>query len=252
MDQFGVRLPMGPPKNKMKFPNFKYEQEKYLSDYKFVAGCDEVGIGPLAGPVVAATVILDPRSIGNKRSKSKWWYRVRDSKTTNEDEREELVLFIQDHCIDFAVGVVSHETIDEINIFQAALLAMEKSVSGLKKNPDFIFLDGIHKLPKVPIAQQPIIDGDVKLLSISAASIVAKVTRDKILKDLHQKFPQYGFDKHKGYGTKFHREALLRFGITPVHRKTFGFVAECLKRLQSMRHFKQLVTIPDLIRNPVQ
>jgi ribonuclease HII len=221
----------------MKFPTYKHETEKYLNGYNFVAGCDEVGIAPLAGPVVAATVILDRNSIDGKRSKTKWWYRVRDSKTTNEKERDELILFIKDHCTDFGVGVVSHETIDEINIYQASLLAMEKSLNELKQIPDFIFLDGIHKLTRINIAQQPIIDGDVKLLSISAASIVAKVARDKILKNLHAKFPMYGFDKHKGYGTKFHREALLAYGITPVHRKTFGFVAECLKRYHSMRYF---------------
>lgn len=222
----------------MRFPTFKFEQEKFLDGYLNVAGCDEVGIAPLAGPVVAATVILDRNSVSGKRSKNKWWYRVRDSKTTNEKERDELVLFIKDHCVDFAVGVVSHETIDEINIYQASILAMEKSVTGLKNIPDFLFLDGIHKLPRLTsIKQQPVIDGDVKLLSISAASIVAKVARDNILKNLHGEFPQYGFDKHKGYGTKFHREALLTYGVTPVHRKTFGFVAECLKRAHSVRHF---------------
>lgn len=230
----------------MRFPTYKHETQKMAEGFLHVAGCDEVGIAPLAGPVVAATVILDCDSIGKQRSKSKWWYRVRDSKTTTEKERMELVLFIQDHCVDFAVGAVSHETIDEINIYQASLLAMEKSVNGLKQIPDFLFLDGIHKLTKIDIAQQPIIDGDVKLLSISAASIVAKVARDKILKNLHEEFPVYGFDKHKGYGTKFHREALLSFGITPVHRKTFGFVAQCLKRVHSMRYFQKLIPIPAL------
>jgi ribonuclease HII len=228
----------------MKFPTYKHETQKYLDGCLLVAGCDEVGIAPLAGPVVAATVILDRNSIEGKRSKNKWWYRVRDSKMTNEKEREELVNFITDHCVDFSVGIVSHETIDEINIYQASLLAMEKSINGLKQIPDFIFLDGIHKLTRVNIAQQPIIDGDVKLLSISAASIVAKVARDKILKNLHAEFPMYGFDKHKGYGTKFHREALLSFGVTPHHRKTFGFVAECLKKFHSIKHFEKLVKIP--------
>ncbi|HEX9503916.1 MAG TPA: ribonuclease HII [Patescibacteria group bacterium] len=229
----------------MKFPTYKHETQKLEEGFRLVAGCDEVGIAPLAGPVVAATVILDPLSIGKQRSKNKWWYRVRDSKTTNEEEREELVLFIKDHC-DFGVGIVSHETIDEINIYQASMLAMGKSVTGLKLFPDFLFLDGIHKIKNISVPQCPIIDGDVKLLSIAAASIVAKVARDNILKNLHEEFPQYGFDKHKGYGTKSHREALLRFGITPVHRKTFGFVAECLKKLHSMRHFQKtlnLVTI---------
>ncbi len=224
----------------MKFPTYKHETQKMLEGFVRVAGCDEVGIAPLAGPVVAATVILDPMSIGKQRSKSKWWYRVRDSKTINEDERNELVAFVKDHCLDFGVGIVSHETIDEINIHQASILAMKKSVEGLQAKPDFLFLDGIHKIKKLDISQQPIIDGDVKVLSIAAASIVAKVARDEILHKLHETYPQYGFDKHKGYGTKFHREALVKHGITPAHRLSFGFVAQCLKRMRSMNHFERL------------
>jgi ribonuclease HII len=225
----------------MRFPTYKHETQKHLQGFLNVAGCDEVGIAPLAGPVVAATVILDSESIGKQRSKSKWWYRVRDSKTTNEEERAELVLFIKDHCVDFAVGIVGRETIDEINIHQAAMLAMKKSVDGLKHTPDFIFLDGIHKLTKLPISQQAVVNGDEKILSISAASIVAKVARDKILAELHEIYPEYGFVKHKGYPTKFHREALLRFGVTPEHRTSFGLVQLCLKRMQSFRNFEKLL-----------
>src|SRR3989344_7616622 len=128
----------------MRFPTYKYETQKNARGFTLVAGCDEVGIAPLAGPVVAATVILDPSSIGKQRSKNKWWYRVRDSKTTNEKERQDLVKFVKDHCLDFGVGVVSHETIDEINIHQAGLLAMQKSVACLKRSPDYLFLDGLH------------------------------------------------------------------------------------------------------------
>ncbi len=215
----------------MRFPTYKYETQKYSQGFLRVAGCDEVGIAPLAGPVVAATVILDPSSIGKQRSKSKWWYRVRDSKTTNEDEREELVKFIQEHCLDFGIGVIGHETIDEINIHQAAMLAMQKSVSALKQTPDFLFLDGIHKIKKLNLEQEPIIDGDVKILSISAASIVAKVARDNILKRLDKQFPEYGFVKHKGYGTKAHRQAILKFGISPVHRTSFTFIKQLAGRV---------------------
>lgn len=225
----------------MKFPTYKHETQKIGEGFGLVAGCDEVGIAPLAGPVVAATVILDPGSVGRQRSKSKWWYRVRDSKTTTEEERSELVDFIKDHCLDFSVGAVSHETIDEINIHQAAMLAMERSVNGLKKLPEFLFLDGIHKIKNLVVPQQPVIDGDEKILSVSAASIVAKVARDNILKELHGNFPQYGFDKHKGYGTKFHRAALLKFGVTPVHRTSFTFVQQCLKRFQSLKYFHKYV-----------
>src|SRR5581483_6853281 len=136
-----------------------------------------------------------------QRSKSKWWYRVRDSKTTSEEERAELLSFIKDHCVDFAVGIVDRETIDEINIHQAAMLAMKKSVDGLKLNPDFLFLDGIHKISVrggsafggKKLLQQPVIDGDVKILSISSASIIAKVARDEMLSRMDEIFPEYGF-----------------------------------------------------------
>jgi ribonuclease HII len=213
----------------MKFPTYKFETKKMQEGFKFVAGCDEVGIAPLAGPVVAAVVILDQESIGKQRSKSKWWYRVRDSKTTNEKEREELVEFIKDHAIDFAVGVVNHETIDKINIHQAAMLAMEKSVLDLKQQPEFLFLDGIHKIKNILIPQETVIAGDSKVLSIAAASIVAKVARDKICAEYHAQFPDYGFMKHKGYPTKFHREAIIKFGVTPIHRTSFTFVKQCLQ-----------------------
>ena len=223
----------------MKFPTYKNETQKLHEGFLLVAGCDEVGIGPLAGPVIAATVVLDPNSIDGKRTKSKWWYRVRDSKTTSEKEREDLVEFIKDHSLDFGVGIVSRETIDEINIHQAAMLAMEKSVSNLKQPPDFLFLDGIHKIKSISVPQQSVISGDEKILSISAASIVAKVARDKILKQLHEAYPAYGFDKHKGYGTKSHRAAILKYGVTPFHRRSFTFVAQCLKRLESYRYFQK-------------
>ncbi len=228
----------------MKFPTYKHEQKKFHEGFLLVAGCDEVGIGPLAGPVIAATVVLDPDSIDGKRTKSKWWYRVRDSKTTSEAEREELVEFIKDHSLDFGVGIVSRETIDEINIHQAGMLAMEKSVSSLKQPPDFLFLDGIHKIKSISVPQQPVISGDEKILSISAASIVAKVARDQILKQLHETFPEYGFDQHKGYGTKFHRAAILKYGVTPAHRHSFSFVQQCLSRFQSMRNFERLINQP--------
>lgn len=208
----------------MKFPTYKHETQKHAEGFLSVAGCDEVGVGPLAGPVVAASVILDPESIGKKRSKNKWWYRVRDSKTVNEKERETLVEFIKDHAQDLAVGVSTHETIDKINIHQAAILAMQKSVEGLKLQPDFLFLDGMHKLENILIPQAAVIGGDARILSIAAASIVAKVARDGILKQLHEQYPQYGFVKHKGYGTSEHLAALKQFGVSPVHRLSFRLI----------------------------
>jgi ribonuclease HII len=210
----------------MQFPTYKHEIQKISEGLSLVAGCDEVGIGPLAGPVVAAAVILDQATIGIKRSKHKWWYRVRDSKTTNEKERAGLVNFIRDHCLDFALGVVSHETIDQINIFQAGRLAMKKSIEGLRLKPDFVFLDGGHRINELTVPQQAIIDGDVKVLSIAAASILAKVSRDRILSQLDALYPQYGFVKHKGYPTKLHKGAIIKHGISPVHRKSFAFVQQ--------------------------
>jgi ribonuclease HII len=209
----------------MIFPTYKFETEKINQGFLKIAGCDEVGIGPLAGPVVAAAVILNPKNILGSRSESKWWGRVRDSKTVNEKERKILSDAIKENCLDFSVGIVSHETIDEINIFQAALLAMEKSILGLKIFPDFIFVDGVRKIQKINLPQEAIVKGDMKLLSIAAASIIAKVTRDTILIKLDEQFPEYGFVEHKGYPTKFHKQAILKFGPSPVHRKSFNLYA---------------------------
>src|SRR3989338_6364017 len=224
----------------MRFPTYKYETQKNARGFTLVAGCDEVGIGPLAGPVVAATVILDPASIGKQRSKNKWWYRVRDSKTSTEKERAGLVNFVKDHCIDLGVGIISHETIDEINIHQASLLAMRKSVEALKHQPDYLFLDGVRKVKHFDFAQQPVIDGDMKILSISAASIVAKVARDKILAELDELFPVYGFVRHKGYGTSAHCAALKKFGVSPVHRQSFTFVQQVLRQFCSLNYFRKI------------
>ncbi|HEX5429983.1 MAG TPA: ribonuclease HII [Patescibacteria group bacterium] len=230
----------------MQFPTYKNETEKQALGFLRVAGCDEVGIAPLAGPVVAATVILDPATIGRQRSKSKWWYRVRDSKTTNENERQDLVAFIQDHCLDLGVGIVGRELIDEINIHQAAMLAMKRSVDSLRTAPDFLFLDGLHKIKSISLSQQAVVDGDAKILSISAASIVAKVARDRALRNLHEQFPQFGFDKHKGYPTKLHRAAIIECGLTPEHRTSFGFVQLYLKKMQSVRYFQKAFSLVNL------
>ena len=213
----------------MIFPTYKYETNKLNEGFTLIAGCDEVGIGPLAGPVVAASVILDPETVRGPRTKNKWWYRVRDSKTTNETEREELVKFIKDYAASYFVGVVGHETIDKINIYQAGMLAMEKSVKGLQQLPGFLFLDGVHKIKNISVPQETVVKGDSKILSIAAASIVAKVARDKILNELHELYPNYGFGKHKGYGTRQHKAAMIKYGVTPEHRVSFSFVQECLK-----------------------
>jgi ribonuclease HII len=215
----------------MIFPTFKYEINKLKEGFSLIAGCDEVGIAPLAGPVVAAAVILDQDSINGRRTKSKWWYRVRDSKTTNEKEREVLIEFIKEHCQAFAVGIVSHETIDQINIYHAAQAAMLQAIEGLTVKPEFVFIDGNHKLKNLlDVKQETVIDGDAKILSISAASIIAKVYRDKVMNELHANYPSYNFHLNKGYPTKFHRESLKLHGACPVHRRSFDLVKQSLQQ----------------------
>lgn len=215
----------------MKFPTFKNELECLANGHAFAAGCDEVGVAPVAGPVVAAAVIIDPRSVQGYRSKSKWFYRVRDSKTTYEDERPELAAEIKAHCLAFGIGEVSPAEIDRINIHNASLLAMKNAVQAMLRNLKnseqhriFLFLDGrfvIKDLNQENISQKAVIDGDAKILSISAASIIAKVYRDALLQDMDLKYPQYGFGKHKGYSTRQHRLAIAQHGPTDYHRKSF-------------------------------
>lgn len=220
----------------MQFPTYKFETEKFAQGYNLIAGCDEVGIAPLAGPVVSAAVILDRVSINGRRTKSKWWYRVRDSKTVNEKERGELVEFIKDHCLSLGVGIVSHETIDTINIYHAAIQAMKQAVEAMNIKPEYLFVDGNHKIKTLDsVKQEAVIDGDAKILSISAASIIAKVTRDKILSELHEQYPNYNFHLNKGYPTKFHREALQKHGPCPVHRKSFDLVRQCFQQTLNLK-----------------
>jgi ribonuclease HII len=213
----------------MKFPDFKKESENIAKGY-IVAGCDEVGVGPLAGPVVAAACILKPESVGKYRSKNKWYHRVRDSKTTKEEEREILLNKILENCLAYGVGEVWQEDIDAINIHHASLKAMRLAVEDMhaKINANgskiFILIDGRFKIPDVghlEVEQESVIDGDAMHLSIAAASIIAKVHRDKIMAELHLKFPEYGFINHKGYNTKEHQKAIKKWGISSVHRKSF-------------------------------
>ena len=217
----------------MIFPKLRKEKEILLKRGGLVAGCDEVGMGPVAGPVVAAACILDFETIGERRSKEKWYYRVRDSKTTSEGERVDLERRIKENCLAFGVGAVEPGEIDLINIHQAGLLAMRKAVEAmlvkLECETDLvhIILDGRFLIPnfdrysKFDVSQEAIIGGDARVLSISAASIIAKVYRDGIMKQIHEQMPDYGFASHKGYNTKAHREAIARYGISPVHRRSF-------------------------------
>ncbi|MFZ2168194.1 MAG: ribonuclease HII [Methylococcaceae bacterium] len=177
-----------------------------------VAGVDEVGRGPLAGPVVAAAVILDPvRPING----------LADSKTLSEGKRNCLFTMIKENALDWSVGIASVKEIDELNILQATLLAMQRAVNGLAIQPDEALIDG-NCLPQLIIPAQAIVKGDSKVKAISAASILAKVERDKIMVDYHKKYPDFSFHLHKGYGTRQHINEINQFGILPVHRRTFN------------------------------
>jgi ribonuclease HII len=187
--------------------------------YHRIAGVDEVGRGPLAGPVVAAAVILPREGIGEK---------LFDSKQISSKKREQLYKTISAEAEGVGVGIIGQEEIDRINILQATLRAMALAVGNLPILPDFILIDGSQGGLALPIPQKPIRKGDRLCNSIAAASIIAKVTRDRMMSECHQKYPQYNFARHKGYGTKEHQRAIERFGVCELHRKTFRGVKEYL------------------------
>lgn len=187
------------------------EFERQYEDCALICGVDEAGRGPLAGPVVAGAAILP---------KDCTILYLNDSKKLSEKRREELYLEIREKAVTWAVGMSSPERIDEINILQATYEAMRQALSGLKEVPDVLFNDAVT-IPRVDIRQIPIIKGDAKSVSIAAASVLAKVTRDHMMVEYDQLFPEYGFAKHKGYGTAVHIAAIREYGPTPIHRKTF-------------------------------
>jgi len=200
---------------------WQFEHKAKTKGFKIIAGIDEAGRGPLAGPVVSAAVIL-PQDFSCKG--------INDSKKLSEKKRNALFPLIREQALCVATGICSHQEIDEINILQASLLSMKRAVENLSTPPDFIrpdflLIDGKFKLD-MDIDQSAIIKGDSKSISIAAASIIAKVTRDAMMKELHDLYPQYNFTRHKGYPTKAHREAILKYGPCPVHRKTFKGVKE--------------------------
>ncbi len=198
----------------------EFETKAKSQGYGKIAGLDEAGRGPLAGPVVAAAVVF-PSNIDITG--------LDDSKKLSPGKREELFPKIQFAATSFAVAVVDREVIDEINILQAALLAMKQSVEKLQLVPDLLLIDGNQKIDST-LDQWTIVKGDSKSMSIAAASVLAKVTRDKIMDDYHILYPQYEFNRHKGYGTKLHRNLIKEHGPCPIHRKTFKGVTEYLKR----------------------
>lgn len=187
------------------------EFERQFEDCALICGIDEAGRGPLAGPVVAGAAILP---------KDQTILYLNDSKKLSEKRREELFLEVKEKALYWSVGMASPERIDEINILQATYEAMRQAISGLGAVPEVLLNDAVT-IPGITIHQVPIIKGDAKSVSIAAASVLAKVTRDHMMVEYDKIYPEYGFAKHKGYGTAAHIAALKEFGPTPIHRRTF-------------------------------
>ena len=190
-----------------------YEIENRLREkgYKFIAGVDEAGRGPLAGPVYAAAVILPEGCIIKG---------INDSKKLSEKRREELFDEITEKAVAYCVCAVDEKRIDEINILNATFEAMNGAVKGLKTNPDYVIIDG-NRINGMTVPHETVVKGDAKSISIAAASILAKVSRDRFISEMAEKYPEYGFEQHKGYGTKAHTEAILKYGPCEIHRRTF-------------------------------
>lgn len=189
----------------------EYEQSAELKGYKAICGVDEAGRGPLAGPVCAAAVIVPPNTIIDG---------VNDSKKLTEKKRETLFDVIKETAVSYCIAYASVEEIESINILNATMLAMKRAVEGLEVKADYAMIDG-NKMPPIDIDGETIVKGDAKSMSIACASILAKVSRDRLLYEYAKEYPQYQFDKHKGYGTVVHREAILEYGPCPYHRMSF-------------------------------
>ena len=197
----------------------EYENKYYAKGYKYVAGVDEAGRGPLAGPVFAAAVIFD---------KDTYIPEINDSKKLTEKKREELFEVIKEKALAYAIVSVDEKEIDRINILKATLKCFNLAVSSLKITPDVALIDG-NRAGEMPTEFETVVKGDAKSMSIAAASILAKVARDRYVTELDSLYPQYNFKKHKGYGTKEHLEAIAQFGPCPIHRMTFKGVREYVK-----------------------
>lgn len=198
---------------------YQYETDLYDKGVRLIAGVDEAGRGPLAGPVVAAAVILKPDA--------RFEY-VDDSKKLTEKQRELALIEIKANALAIGIGIASVEEIDRINIYRAAREAMLSAIGQLSMRPDFLLIDAMPMEIDIPFLS--LIKGDALSVSIAAASIVAKTTRDRYMLEMDKLFPQYGFKNHKGYGTKEHLEALSMYGITPIHRRTYEPIKSMLKK----------------------
>ncbi len=191
-----------------------FEEKARSRGFQLIAGLDEAGRGPLAGPVVAGAVVLPPvRSVKG----------VKDSKLLSSEQREKALLLLEKRALAIGVGIVEPEEIDRINILQASLKAMLLALENLPLSPDFLLIDGLHRV-KLPLEQEAIPKADRNCLSVAAASIVAKVTRDRLMMAYHEKYPEYNFARHKGYATREHLEAIRKYGCCPIHRQSFKHI----------------------------
>jgi ribonuclease HII len=191
----------------------KIENEIYEKEHvEYICGIDEAGRGPLAGPVVVASVIMKPDS---------FLEGVNDSKKVSEKKREKLYEQIIEEAVSYSVGIIDQNEIDEINILNATKKGLTESIKGLKVKPERIIVDALDKIDTCGIPYMPIVKGDAKCYSIAAASIIAKVTRDRIMRQWDEVYPMYGFARHKGYGTAAHIAAIKEYGLCPLHRRSF-------------------------------
>ena len=201
--------------------NWQYENELYSKGYKLIGGIDEVGRGPLVGPVVTACVILPEDFVLDG---------LTDSKKLSEKKRDMFYDIIMEKAISVGIGIMDEDVIDKVNIYEATKLAMYQAVDNMSVKPDYILIDAM-KLDKLDVPSTSIIKGDLKSITISAASVIAKVTRDRMMYELDKKYPMYKFAKNKGYPTKDHIEAISKYGILKEHRKTFKPVTEHVNRI---------------------
>jgi ribonuclease HII len=213
-------------KSSVQRPSLDIERRFWEQGMETIAGVDEAGRGPLAGPVVAAAVIF-PKGL--------YLDGVNDSKKVSEKKREVLYHAIHEHALSVGVGIVSHEVIDRINIFQASILAMRKAVERLSLVPEIVLADG-NCFAHDTLRYENIVHGDSQSFAIAAASIIAKVTRDHLMREYHEVFPVYGFDRHKGYGTMRHVEAIKLHGLCEIHRRSFHMPKVTMPSMEVPRH----------------
>jgi ribonuclease HII len=218
--------------------DFLFERERFQGGAGLLPiGVDEAGRGPLAGPVVAAAAAYKDLAFIVPAGREKDFALIRDSKALSPKQREKAFGLVHEY-FEVGLGVIHPETIDRINILEATFLAMKEAVVDLRKKvgsaPVLLLVDGNQKIPNLSLPQETVVGGDGSVRSIAAASIVAKVVRDRMMDEYDRQYPQYGFAKHKGYGTKQHMEALEKYGPTPVHRTSFSPVAQAILRFREL------------------